>query len=156
MFAPSSPVTGLTIAGLTTPTYTLSADQGVDVNWKQFLVSALGGTQTGVRVHSASDPFTVAMSRPKVLKPRPATNPAGTGFTGLGTKNNYVLVARKGVIPITNAAPEVALVRMEFAIPSGSEANDLINLKAMLSCLIGYLWAEAATDIVDTLQQGSV
>jgi len=64
----TNPVTGAAQTGLTSPTYTLVADIAPDVNGRQWAVSALGGTQTGVRTHSASDPFTITVMRPKVFQ----------------------------------------------------------------------------------------
>lgn len=58
-YSPSSPVTGGTQTGLTSPTYTLTADIAPSALGKQHAVTALGGTQTGVRTSSAADPFTV-------------------------------------------------------------------------------------------------
>lgn len=68
MFNPTSPVTGGTITGLTSPTYTLAADTARSLNENQWYVSALGGTQTGVVTHSANRPFTVTFRMPQFLK----------------------------------------------------------------------------------------
>jgi hypothetical protein len=154
-FAPTSPVTGAAVTGLTSPTYTLTQVSGPDVNWKRFAVTTLGGTQTSVRTHGASDPFYIEMSQPKVLKPRPSLDPGGMYYKGVGPKNVYGLRVVKGGIPVTGAPPEMALFRGEFAIPSGVESVDLVNLKAMLSLIGGVLFANALA-VSDTFGQGTV
>jgi hypothetical protein len=70
-FAPTSPVTGAAQSGLTAPTYTLTADVAPAQNAKQYAVTALGGTQTGVISHSVAAPFTLAMFRQTGERTRP-------------------------------------------------------------------------------------
>ena len=74
-FSLTSPVTGAAQAGLTSPTYTHAADTPPDVNAKQYAVTSLGGTQTGVLAHSVAAPFTTAMFRPKSFKALAPVNP---------------------------------------------------------------------------------
>lgn len=53
----SSPITGQPQTGLTNPTYTTITDTAPPGNpGKQVAVSALGGTQAGVNVHSVCHP----------------------------------------------------------------------------------------------------
>jgi hypothetical protein len=64
----TSPVTGSAQTGLTSPTFTLTTDVAPDVNGKQWVVTALGGTQTGVSVHSVASPFSLTFWRPKISR----------------------------------------------------------------------------------------
>ena len=56
----TSPITGAAVTGLTSPTYTVAVDTPPNTWSKQWAVTALGGTQTGVDTSSsASRPFTL-------------------------------------------------------------------------------------------------
>lgn len=41
-FAPSSPVTGAAVTGLTSPTYSLTTDVAPSLNGKQYAITAVG------------------------------------------------------------------------------------------------------------------
>lgn len=148
---PSTPVTGATVSGLTSPTYTLTADTYPDVNGKQWAITALGGTQTGVTTHSVSSPFTIAFTRPKALKTLGAMNAQGQ-INNIG-KNNYQIIQRKGVTPAVNQPDQVLLTRVEFGVPAGSDAYDPAEIKASVSLLGGFLSANA-DGIAATLLSG--
>lgn len=63
----SSPITGGAQTGFSSPTYTVSLDSSPS-NCKQWTVTAAGGTQPGVTVHSISAPFTISFWRPLIYK----------------------------------------------------------------------------------------
>lgn len=151
-WAPSSPVTGAAVSGLTTPTYTLVADTAPDVNGKQHAVSALGGTQTGVDISTVSKPFTMSFFRPKVLKTLPAPNPV-TGIIRNVPVNTYKLITRKGVAPGINQNNMVARVTTIIEVPSGSDTYEPEDIRAMLSLHFGAGWANAS-GIADTVISG--
>ena len=67
-FTLTSPVTGGAQTGFTSPTYTIVSDTAPDNNGKQVAVSAIGGTQSGVTIHSVASPFTITFARPKSFK----------------------------------------------------------------------------------------
>ena len=67
-FSLTSPITGAAQTGFTTPTYTHVADTAPDVNGRQVAITALGGTQAGVTVHSVASPFSITFFRPKAYK----------------------------------------------------------------------------------------
>lgn len=142
-FNPSSPVTGAAQTGLTSPTYTLSVDVAPDVNGKQFAVTASGGTQTGVTLHSMASPFTVTYTRVKSVRSVPAPNPT-TGQIGNAPMNVSKFIVRKGVTPLAGQAAQVASVKMEISVPAGSDVADPQNLRAMLSAAIGVLQQQSA------------
>lgn len=156
MFNPTSPVVGpTTITGLTSPTYTLTEDGAPpDSSARQFVVSALGGTQTGVTTHSVASPFTVAFFRPKVLKTLNVPNPVTGVVSNVGV-NVHKLIARKGVTPLTGQPIAPAMIRAEIHIPAGSDSADLPNIKALVALTAGVLQVNA-NEIVNTLATGTL
>jgi hypothetical protein len=150
-FSPDSSTTGGTQTGLTSPTYTLVADT-VQNGQKQWAVSALGGTQTNVRANTISDPFTATFFKPAAPKALPAANPVTGKYSAIPV-NTYGLLIRKGVRVDAAGVQSVARVRVNFDIPAGADASDAINIRAMISFLVGLL-NEESDDLSDTLLTG--
>lgn len=148
----TSPVTGAAQTGLTSPTYTLSADVAPDVNGRQQAVTALGGTQTNVRTHSASDPFTITSFRPKVFQALGKPNPT-TGVIKYVPMNRFRVLVRKGVYPLSGQASVPAMIDTIMSIPAGSDVADAVNLRAALSLHIGAL-TQQSVGIGDTVVTG--
>lgn len=136
-YAPSTPITGAANSLLTSPTYTIVADTAPNAVSKQYNVSALGGTQTGVTVHSVSSPFTLTAFRPQTFKV--LGQPNASGVIKTFPKNEYVLLVRKGVGVLANQPVQVASVRISISIPAGSDTYDKANLAAMYSAAVGLL-----------------
>lgn len=128
----SSPVTGAAQTGLTSPTYTVTADTAPDATGKQWAVTALGGTQTGVTTHSVSSPFTFTAFRPKVFKTLGLADPS-TGVIYRVGKNRWRYLTRKGVTPAANQNAAVMLITTDVEIPSGADTYDPANVRAGLS-----------------------
>jgi hypothetical protein len=140
----TTPVTGSTQTGLTSPTYTVVADQYPGGNnGKQYAVTALGGTQTGVRTHAVSDPFTIAFVRAASPKALPTPN-AVTGRYGNIPVNVSSIVVRKGVMPAANQSPSIHLIRAYFEVPAGSDSYDASNVRAASSLFIGGCTQQSA------------
>lgn len=139
----TTPITGAAQTGFTAPTYTLTADTASDVNGKQSAVSALGGTQTGVVAHSVAAPFTIAFWRPKILKILGRTNPV-TGLLPSVPLNTYKVITKKGVLPLAGQPYALARITSIVEVPSGSDAADPANLRAMFSAHIGALNQQSA------------
>jgi hypothetical protein len=153
-FAPSTPVTGAAQTGLTAPTYTIAADNAPDANGKQYYVSALGGTQTGVLAHSVAAPFTLSMFRPKVLKSLAPLNPV-TGVLRSVPMNTYKVITRKGVLPLAGQSFKTGWIKTELEIPAGSDLADPLSLRAMISAHIGLL-TQISSAIGDTVVTGTI
>lgn len=147
-----SPITGAAQTGFTAPTYTLTTDIAPDANGKQYAVTALGGTQTGVTTHSVSAPFTLTVSRPRVFKSLGKPNPT-TGVVKDVPMNVYKFLTRKGVTPLAGQPYAIAICRVEISIPAGSDTADAANLRAMLSAAFGAAWAQAS-GFGDTVASG--
>lgn len=147
-------ITGSAQTGLTSPSYTLGADQAPDVNAKQWFVSALGGTQSGVDIHSVAKPFTITFFRPKNPQVLSAVNPV-TGALARVPMNVYKVVTRKGVLPLANQPSRNLIIRTEIEVPAGSDTADPEDVRAALSAHIGALSQQSA-GLGDTLIQGTL
>lgn len=153
-FAPSTPITGATQTGLTSPTYTIAADSNPDNNGKQYYVSALGGTQSGVLAHSVAAPFTLSMFRPKVLKTLSPVNPV-TGVLRAVPVNTYKVITRKGVLPLAGQSYKTAMLKTDFDIPAGADLADPLSLRAMISAHIGLL-TQISSALGDSVVTGTI
>jgi hypothetical protein len=145
----TSPVTGSAQTGLTSPTYTVVADTPPNAYSKQWAVTALGGTQTGVDVHGASKPFTITFSKPAAVRSAPVPNPT-TGVMGNSPRNTYSVLVRKGTVPGTAQNPQTMLLRCDFGVVAGADLVEPEDIRAALSLLIGALSQQSA-GLGDTL-----
>jgi len=134
----TSPVTGSTVSGLTSPTYTVAEDRPPAANALQVAVTALGGTQTTVDVSTVSRPFTTAVYRPASLRILSPVDPV-TGQLRNVPRNNFSVVTRKGLTPLAGQASVVGIVRTVSEVPAGADTADAPNIRAMHSCHIGVL-----------------
>nr|QDH89357.1 MAG: hypothetical protein H3BulkLitter172403_000003 [Leviviridae sp.] len=151
-FVPTTPITGAAQTGLTTPTYTITADVAPAQNAKQFAVTALGGTQTGVIPHSVSSPFTLAMFRPQnpqILQP---VDPV-TGVLRRVPVNTYKVITRKGVVPLAGQASRNMVITTVIDVPAGSDTADSVSIRAALSAHFGLI-AQVSAGIGDTSVNG--
>lgn len=148
----TSPVTGGAQTGFTSPTYTITSDVAPDVNGKQHAVTALGGTQTGVTLHSVASPFTVTFIRPKVFKALGQVNPV-TGLLPSVPKNQFKVIVRKGVLPLAGQPYSNLNIVCTMDIPAGADVADPANIRAAISLLVGALSQQSA-GAGDTLVSG--
>jgi hypothetical protein len=151
-FSLTTPVTGAAQTGLTSPTYTVVADTPPDATAKQYAVTALGGTQTGVTASSVSSPFTTAMFRPKNYQYLGKPNPV-TGLIARVPRNVYKVITRKGVTPLAGQPIAPMLITTVIEVPAGSDLADNANVRAALSMHFGSV-AQATSGIGDTVVQG--
>jgi len=152
MAIPTS-ITGGAQTGFTTPTYTTVADKA-PANANQNIVTAVGGTQAGVRIHSVSDPFTIRVTKPVNVRVLPSPNPVTGKYPPLPS-NRYSVVIQKGANFAANNAPAIALARLYLDVPAGTDAYDAANLRAMCSALVGTL-NQISAGIGDTLSNGVI
>lgn len=153
-FTPASPITGAPGTGLTSPTYTLTADAAPAPNAKQWYVTALGGTQTGVVVSSVNMPFTITVYKPAVFARIPPVNPV-TGVLPAAGKNVHAVITRKGVVVLAGQTPRIATYETKISIPAGAESADFPNLVAGLSAHVGSLW-EQSNEWADAYASGAL
>jgi len=154
-FTLTSPITGGAQTGFTTPAYVIATDTAPSNTGKQYAVSGITGTQTGVDTSSSpTRPFTITLSRPPVLRQLPALN-AVTGILGNVPKNVYKILTRKGVTVLSGQVPQLASASTEIAVPAGADVNDAANIRAMLSLHIGGINSISAS-IGDTAVSGVI
>jgi len=142
MWNPSSPVSGGSQTGFTSPTYTFVADVAPDNNGKQIAVSAVGGAGNTPAIHSVSSPFTGTFVRPKVFKALGKANPV-TGLISSVPRNAYKLITRKGVIPLSGQPSTTMLITTTIEVPAGADIADPVAVRAALSFHIGLLDAQS-------------
>jgi len=138
MFSPSSPITGGAQTNLTNPTYSFVSDVAPDDNGKQYAITSLGGTQTGVTTHSVSSPFTFTGIRPRVLQGLGVPNPV-TGIIARIPRNVWTYLTRKGVTPLAGQPICNLLIETKVSVPAGADLADPANIRAALSAHIGLL-----------------
>lgn len=148
----SSPITGSAQTGLTTPTYTLVSGTAPDSNGRQYAVSALGGTQTGVDANSASKPFTLTFWWPKLLKMLQYIT--GSGKRVKVEVNTFKLVTRKGVEVHADLPPVTMVITTTAEVPVGSDIQSASEVRAALSAHIGGL-SQVSAGFGDTLVDGT-
>lgn len=149
--SPSSPVSGATVPGLTSPTYTLTADKAPNAYSSQWAVTAKGGTQTNVDTSSASRPFTFTFQRPANVRILAAVDQ--NNVLRVVPVNNYVARTRKGVTPLAGQMSRIMMIETSFGVPAGSDLADPDNLAAGVSLHVGLL-SQMSSGIVDTLKTG--
>lgn len=140
---PTSPVTGTAQTGLTSPTYTLTVDTPPAPNGKQYAVTGLGGTQTGVDAHSVARPFTITVFRPSNLRILGQPNPV-TGRIADVPNNVYTVITRKGVTPLTGQPSRVMVIESRISVPAGSDLTDPANIRAAISAHLGAMSQQSA------------
>jgi hypothetical protein len=153
-FALTSPITGQAQTGFTAPTYTHVTDSPPDISGKQVAVTALGGTQAGVTVHSMSSPFTISFFKPKVFRFLGKPNPV-TGLIKDVPRNTFKMITRKGVLPLAGQPFQNLQITTIIDLPAGSDTADAPNVRAALSAHFGALVQQSA-GVGDTAVSGIV
>jgi len=148
-WSPDSSITGGAQTNLTTPTYTIGSDLPPDSNSRQYVVTALGGTQTDVRTSTAGDPFTATIRKDGTYRTLPAKNPVNGSYGNI-PKNKVEVLVRKGVKVDSSGTIQVLNLRVIAEVPAGSELSDPANIRAAASFAIGLLSEESA-DYGDSL-----
>lgn len=150
----SSPVTGTAQTGLTSPTYTVESDTPpAGVRGKQYAVSALGGTQTGVEANRVGQPFTLSYIGPATLRGAPTVSQS-TGAPTSYPRNVHKFIGRKGVEVVTGYYAN-ANYTLEISVPAGAEVKDAESVRAGLSAMIGAL-SQISSGLGDTLISGTI
>lgn len=114
---------------LTSPTYTFVPGISRDSASKAYTVSALGGTQTGVAIHSLSKPKEVIFKRFAAFM-RAAKYNSLTQLFGVVPKNTISIIGRGGV-NISATQVELMSVRVDISVPAGAEAYEPANVEAV-------------------------
>lgn len=147
-------LTGSAQTGFTAPVYNNVVDFAPSLFGKQVAVTSLGGTQVGVSAHAANNPFTITLTRPSTMKILGKPNPV-TGLLPNVPKNDWTIIARKGMIPLAGQPPAVAIAKLTLSIPAGAETASPAEIRGMLSALVGAING-ASAGLGDTLVTGIV
>jgi hypothetical protein len=151
----TSPITGGAQTGFTTPAYVISADTPPTSAGKQYAVTGITGTQTGVDTSSSvSRPFTITLQRPASLKTLGPVDPV-TGALRSVPRNTFSVIARKGVTPLAGQSPVVLLAKLTIDVPAGADIADAPNVRAAMSMLVGSL-NQVSAGLGDTLINGII
>jgi hypothetical protein len=155
-FTLTSPITGGAQTGFTTPAYVIALDSSPNgAAGKQYAVTSFTGTQTGVDTSSTpSNPFTINLSRPAVLRTIGPIDPI-TGALRSVPRNTYKVIVRKGMLPLAGQPKSVGNYTMTFDVPAGADTADAPNVRAALSLMIGSLNSISAS-IGDSLTSGVI
>jgi hypothetical protein len=121
---------------------------------KQWAVSALGGTQAGVNIHAATNPFTFTFDKPKQFRSLGKANPV-TNVIAEVPRNVFKARTRKGQTPLAGQPYQVCQSLSQFEVAAGADVADAPNVKAMVSFHIGCL-SQLSSGIADTLLTGVV
>lgn len=150
-WSPDSSITGGTVTGLTSITFTQVDDLAPSSNARQKTITAFGGTSGNASANTVSEPFTSTFYKPAAIRQLPAPN-ALTGLRGQVPNNQYRLVVRKGG-EAASGVPVVAIARLTIDVPAGMDAYDPDNVRALVSYLSGLL-TEECNDLAETLLTG--
>lgn len=149
----SGAITGGAQTGLTSPTHTWTLAQAPTPQGKQYICTALGGTQTGVEVHAGSNPFLINFVVPGSY--RAARYNPNTGILSNPGKNVHKMILHKGV-SIDNAGLNKDRMEIEalYRVPVGADIYDPESVRSGLSAFIGALNNQSA-GVGDTLITGA-
>lgn len=150
----TSPITGVALTGLTTPTFTLASDSPPDLNSYRYVITALGGTQTGATAQTGADnPFDLTLQRAPTLRQGPSVDSLNR-IIGQPGRNITRISGRKGM-RVNSASSQrfPAYIRVEISIPAGAESVDPAEIKSFLSMEFGAMYNNAQ-GICDTVITG--
>jgi hypothetical protein len=150
-----TPIVGAAVTGLTSPGYPLSNDTSAPGSPSiQYFVASLTGTQTGVRTHSISSPFTLAAYRPVSPKTLGTPNPTTGRYSSIPSNSSGVTLI-KGVAVAADQPYQKMYARLQFQVPAGSETYDAANVAAAVSCIGGIAYANGV-ELLALIQTGAM
>lgn len=137
----TSPLSGVAQTGQTSPTFTLTADTAPDTNGKQWVVSALGGTQGNASANTVGFPFVITLWRPKVWKAFTGAIASLVGFNRSVPRNEWTYKTIKGVAVNSVGGISIAEIETRVRIPVGAftSSNGPDDLKSLHACHLGML-----------------
>lgn len=139
----TSPVTGSAIASkLTSPTYTITKSSFPDTNGVAYNVTALGGTQTDVTVHSQDTVFSTWFTWPKVIKTFIGSVQTLVGVLRV-PKNRFVRTTKKAVAVNGVGGVSEILISTSYEIPAGAGTFGSAQVAAAISLHQGSCAADA-------------
>jgi len=134
----TGPTAAVTTATLTAATYTYSADMANDNRSKVYVVTSLGGTQTGVSAHTVDAPKMFIIKKPAVFQQPSAYNTV-SGRYGKVPKN-VTRVLFKGSAKVAANQWELLPISLDIGVPAGATSYDRANVDASVCAFIAALW----------------
>lgn len=147
----AGPTAAITAGSLTAATYTFTADMASDLRSKVFVVSAIGGTQTGVNTHSVDAPKQFIVKKPAQFL-QPSSYNSTTGRYGKVPKNVTRVIGR-GSANVAAGQVELIPITMDIGIPAGSMTYDRPNVEASVLAFIAGLY-DQKEELIAALRDG--
>lgn len=134
----TGPTAAVTSSMLTTATYSFTPDMANDARSKVFVVTALGGTQTGVTTHRVDKPKRFIIKRPLQYLQPSAYNQTSGKFGKV--PNNVTRAIMQGAADVAANQSAPLNITADFSIPAGSASYDRANVEACVMAFIAALW----------------
>jgi len=147
----TGPTAAVTTGVLTSATYTFSADMANDTRSKVFVVSAAGGTQTGVTLHTVDAPKQFIVKRPAVFQQPSAFNTV-SGRWGKVPKNVTRVIGR-GSANVATGQTEIIPMSLDIGVPAGAPSFDRANVEASVLMFIAALY-DQKEELIQALYDG--
>jgi hypothetical protein len=147
----AGPTDAITTNKLTAGTYTFVADMANDNRSKAFVVSALGGTQTGANIHSVDAPKQFIVKKPAAFLQPSAYNTV-SGRYGKVPKNVTRVIGR-GSCNVAANQVEIIPMSLDIVVPAGGMSYDRVNVEASVAMFIMALHNQKE-EIIQALYDG--
>lgn len=147
----TGPTAAITSDTLTGATYTFTADMASDNRSKVFVVTTLGGTQTGVSAHTVDAPKMFIVKKPAVYQ-QPSSYNTVTGRYGKVPKN-VTRVLFRGSAKVAANQWELMPISLDIGVPAGATSYDRANVDASFSAFVAGLW-DQKEEIMKALYDG--
>jgi len=145
------PTPAVTAGSLTLATYTFASDMNLDGRTRAYVVSALGGTQTGVTVNTIDKPKQVLFKRPPAFRSPSGFNASANRFTTV-PRNTFKVLGKYGV-NVTSNQIEMATFNLDLNIPAGAVAQDRASVDAAILSYIAALY-DQKEEIIQAVYDG--
>lgn len=147
----TGPTAAISAGNLAAATYTFVPDMATDLRSKAFVVSALGGTQTGVNIHSVDAPKQFIVKKPAVFQ-QPSAYNVTTGRYGRVPKNVTRIIGR-GSANVASGQVEIIPITLDIGIPAGAMTYDRPNVEASVAMFIAALY-DQKEEIITAIRDG--
>jgi len=147
----AGPTTATTTAALTAATYSFVSDMANDNRSKVFVMSAKGGTQTGVNIHTVDSPKYVVFKRPAQFQQASGYNTVSGKYSRV--PKNVTRVVGKGSCNVTASQIESIPMELSIGVPAGGPTFDRVNVEASILMFLSGIW-DQREEIVQAVYDG--
>ncbi len=149
----TGPTAAITTNSISAGTYSFVAELARDNRSKAFVVSTLGGTQTGVEIHRVDAPKRFVVKNPATFL-QPSAYNVTTGRYGRVPKNSTRVIGT-GSAKVAANQYETIPITLDIGIPAGSMSYDRANVEASVLMFIAGLY-DQKEEIVQALYDGLI